>query len=72
MTNLDSVLKRRDIILLTKVCLVKATVFQYSRMDMKAGQERKLSAKEFMLLNCNVGEKSRKSLGLQGDLTSPS
>ena len=27
MTNLDSVLKRRDIILLTKVCLVKAMVF---------------------------------------------
>ena len=27
MTNLDSVLKRRDITLLTKVCLVKAMVF---------------------------------------------
>ena len=27
MTNLDSVLKRRDINLLTKVCLVKAMVF---------------------------------------------
>ena len=27
MTNLDSVLKNRDIILLTKVCLVKAMVF---------------------------------------------
>ena len=27
MTNLDSVLKGRDIILLTKVCLVKAIVF---------------------------------------------
>ena len=27
MTNLDSILKSRDIILLTKVCLVKATVF---------------------------------------------
>ena len=27
MTNLDSVLKSRDIILLTKVCLVKAMVF---------------------------------------------
>ena len=26
-TNLDSILKRRDITLLTKVCLVKATVF---------------------------------------------
>ena len=27
MTNLDSILKSRDIILLTKVCLVKAIVF---------------------------------------------
>ena len=27
MTNLDSILKRRDTTLLTKVCLVKATVF---------------------------------------------
>ena len=27
MTNLDSVLKSRDIYLLTKVCLVKAMVF---------------------------------------------
>ena len=27
MTNLDSILKSRDIILLTKVCLVKAMVF---------------------------------------------
>ena len=28
MTNLDSILKGRDIILLTKACLVKAIVFQ--------------------------------------------
>ena len=27
MTNIDSILKNRDITLLTKVCLVKATVF---------------------------------------------
>ena len=27
MTNLDSILKGRDIILLTKLCIVKATVF---------------------------------------------
>ena len=27
MTNLDSVLKNRDITLLTKVCIVKATIF---------------------------------------------
>ena len=40
MTNLDSILKSRDITLPTKVCIVKAMVFQWSCMD------------ELMLLNC--------------------
>ena len=34
MTNLDSVLKSRDITLPTKVCLVKAMVFSYSHVWM--------------------------------------
>ena len=33
MTNLDSILKSRDSILPTKVCLVKAMAFPESRMD---------------------------------------
>ena len=33
MTDLDSILKRRDVTLLTKVCLVKAMVFPESCMD---------------------------------------
>ena len=37
MTNLDSVLKSRDITLPTKVRLVKAMVFQWSCMDVRAG-----------------------------------
>ena len=37
MTNLDSILKSRDITLSTKVCLVKAMVFQWSRMDVRVG-----------------------------------
>ena len=37
MTNLDSILKSRDIILSTKVCLVKAMVFQWSCMDVRVG-----------------------------------
>ena len=37
MTNLDSILKSRDTMLLTKVCLVKAMVFQWSCMDVTAG-----------------------------------
>ena len=36
MTNLDSILKGRDITLSTKVCLVKATVFP-AVMDVRVG-----------------------------------
>ena len=67
MTNLDSILKSRDITLPTKVPLVKAMVF-----PVRVGLWRKLSAKELMLLNCGVGEESWESLGLQGDPISPS
>ena len=35
--NLDSILKSRDITLLTKVCLVKAMVFPESCMDVRVG-----------------------------------
>ena len=41
-------------------------------MDVRVGLQRKLSAKELILLNCGVGEDSWESLGLQGDPTSPS
>ena len=37
MTNLDSIFKSRDITLSTKVCLVKAMVFQWSCMDVRVG-----------------------------------
>ena len=37
MTNLDSILKSRDITLPTKVHLVKAMVFPWSCMDVRAG-----------------------------------
>ena len=37
MTNLDSILKSRDITLPTKVCLVKAWFFQWSCMDVRVG-----------------------------------
>ena len=58
MTNLQSILKSRDITLSTKVSLVKAMVFQWSCMDVRVGLERKLSAEELMLLNCGVREDS--------------
>ena len=37
MTNLDSILKSRDITLPTKVCLVKLWFFQWSCMDVRVG-----------------------------------
>ena len=41
-------------------------------MDVRVGPLRKLSADEWMLLNCGVGEDSGKSLEQQGDPTSQS
>ena len=57
MTNLDSMLKSRDITLLTKVHLVKAMVFPVV-MYLTVGPQGKLSTEELMLLNCGVGEDS--------------
>ena len=37
MTNLDSILKNRDITLSTKVCPVKVVFFQWSCMDVRVG-----------------------------------
>ena len=56
MTNLDSLLKSRDITLPTKDRLVKAMVFPV--MDVKVGLQRKLRAEKLMLLNYGVGEDS--------------
>ena len=58
MINLESILKSRDITLTTKVHLVKAMVFPGSRMDVRVGPQRKLSAEELVLSNCDVGENS--------------
>ena len=58
MTNLDSILKSRDITLPTKVHLVKAMVFSSSHVWMRVELSRKLSAEELMLLNYGVGEDS--------------
>ena len=57
MTNLDSVLKSRDITLPTKVHLVKAMVFPVVMYGCESWTI-KLCATELMLLNCSVGEDS--------------
>ena len=58
MTNLDSILKNRGIILLTKVHLVKAMVFPVVMYGCESWTISKLSTEELMLLNCGVGEDS--------------
>ena len=55
MTNLDSILKSRDITLLTKVYLVKAMVFPVVMYGCESWTI-KLSTEELMLLSCGVGE----------------
>ena len=56
MTNLDSLIKSRNITLPTKVHLVKAMVFPVAMDGCESW--RKLSTEELMLLNCGVGEDS--------------
>ena len=60
MTRLDSVIKSREITLLTKVCLVKAMVFLVVMYGCESWtvKNARLSAEELMLLNCGVGEDS--------------
>ena len=58
MTNLDNILRSRDITLPTKVHLVKAVVLPVVMYGCESGLERKLSAEELILLNCGVGEDS--------------
>ena len=58
MTNLDSILKSRDITLPTKVHRVKAIFFPVVIYECESWTIR-LSAEELMLLNCGAGEDSR-------------
>ena len=58
MTNLGSILKIRDITLLTKVCTVKAKVFPAVMYECESWTIGRLSVQELMRSNCGVGEKS--------------
>ena len=58
MTNLDSILKSRDITLPTKVHIVKDMVFPAVMYGCESWTIKKLSAEELMLLNSGVGEHS--------------
>ena len=60
MTNLDSILKRRDITLPTKIHIVKALVIPVVMYGCEGWTKKKkrLSIEELMLLNCGAGEDS--------------
>ena len=58
MTNLDSLLKSRDITLLTKVHLVKAFDFSAVMCGCESWSIKKAEHKELMLLNCGIEEDS--------------
>ena len=58
MTNLDSILKSRDITLSTKVHLVKAMVFPVVMYGCESWTVKKAECQKLMLLKCGVGEDS--------------
>ena len=59
MTNLDSILKNRDITLPTTIYLVKAMVFPGVMYRYESWTIKKTGTEELMLLNCGVREDSR-------------
>ena len=67
MTNLDSVLKSRDITLPTKLCTVKAIVFPVVTYSCKNWTVIRQNAEELMPSNYDAGEDSSKSFRQQGD-----
>ena len=72
MTNLDSILKSRDVTLPTKVCLVKATVFPVVMYGCESWTMKKAECQRTDAFELWCWEKTLESHGLQGDPTSPS
>ena len=58
MTNLDSILKSRDITLQTRVCLVKAMVFPVVMYGCESWTVKKAERRRIDALNSGVGEDS--------------
>ena len=56
--NLDSILKSRNITLLTNVRIVKAMVFPVVMYGCESWTIKKAECPKLMLLNCGVGEDS--------------
>ena len=58
MTNLDSILKRRDITLPTKIHLVKAMIFPVVMYGCESWTMKKAGCPNLMLFYCGAGEDS--------------
>ena len=58
MTNLDSILRSRDITLPTKVCLVKSTVFPVIMYRCESWTVKKAECRRIDAFDCGVGEDS--------------
>ena len=72
MTNLDSILKIRDITLPTEVCLVKAMVFPVVMYGCESWTVKKAECQRIDAFELWCWRRLlKKSLGLQRDLTSP-
>ena len=72
MTDLDGVLKSRDITLPTKVCLVKATVFPVVRDGCESWTIKKAERQRTDAFELWCWRRLLRVPGLQGDPTSPS
>ena len=72
MTNLDSILKSRDITLPTKVCLVKAMVFSVAMYGCESWTIKKVECWRIEAFELWCWRRLLRVPGLQGDPTRPS
>ena len=63
MTHIDYELKSKDIILLTRVHIVKAIVFPVIMYGCESWTIKKAGTEELVLSNCGAEEDSSESLG---------
>ena len=72
MTKLDSILKSRDIILLTKLCLVKTMVFPVVMYGCESWTIKKTEHQRIDAIELCSWRRLLRVLGLEGNPTSPS
>ena len=72
MTDLDCVLRSRDIMLVTKVHIIKAMVFPEVMYAYESWTIKKAECQKVGALNCGAGEDSCESLGQPTDQASQS